>query len=86
MCWIIQISQDSTFKLVQYYNRKTNILFCFSAAWELEGSLNLDTPFVKSSIDFTVGAESRVDFVNDVSFANGILLCLRMGQAEFNIE
>lgn len=60
--------------------------FHTSAAWQLDGSLRLDTPFVRSSIDFTTSAASRVNFVNDVSFANGILLCLRMGQAEFHIE
>ncbi|XP_046440160.1 microsomal triglyceride transfer protein large subunit-like [Daphnia pulex] len=71
---------------ISIWNRNSHSVVEDIAAWELEGSLNLNTPFVKSSVDFTVGAESRVDFVNDVSFANGILLCLRMGQAEFNID
>lgn len=71
---------------ISIWNRNSHSVVEDIAAWQLDGSLRLDTPFVKSSIDFTSSAASRVDFVNDVSFANGILLCLRMGQAEFHIN
>ncbi|KAI9556949.1 hypothetical protein GHT06_016743 [Daphnia sinensis] len=71
---------------ISIWNRNSHSVVEDIAAWQLDGSLRLDTPFVKSSVDFTTNAASRVDFVNDVSFANGILLCLRMGQAEFHIN
>lgn len=56
------------------------------AAWDLEGSLDIVTPFVKSSVDFTVGAAAKIDFTTDVNFGDGLLACLRMGQEKFNIE
>lgn len=58
----------------------------FRAAWELDGSLNILTPFVKSSVDFTVAAEATIDFVTDVNFGDGVLACLRMRQKEFQIK
>jgi len=60
--------------------------FIFRASWKLEGSLDLATPFIKSSVDFTLGAQAKIDFVTDVNFGDGLLACLRMGQSQFNLE
>lgn len=48
--------------------------------------MDLTTPFIKSSVDFTLGAQAKIDFVSDVSFAEGLTACLRMGQSQFNLE
>lgn len=65
---------------------KNYLIFFYRAAWELDGSLTLATPFIRSSLDFTVGAKAKIDFISDVSFAEDLLLCLRMGQSKVNIE
>lgn len=52
----------------------------------LDGSLSLANPLIQSRVEFTVGARAKIDFVTDVSFADGLLLCLRMGQNRFVIE
>lgn len=56
------------------------------AAWALDGSLTVVTPFVKSSVDFDVATEGKIDFVTDVNFYDGLSMCLRMGQDEFKIK
>ena len=58
----------------------------FRAAWELEGSLSLATSFVKSDVEFRVGAEAKIDFVSDVSFGGNLMACLRMGQNGFLLK
>jgi hypothetical protein len=52
----------------------------------LEGSLSLATSFVKSDVEFKVGAEAKIDFVSDVSFGGNLMACLRMGQNGFLLK
>lgn len=71
---------------ISLWNRNSHSVVDNVAAWNLDGSLNLVNPFIKSRVHFKVGAQAKIDFVSDVSFADGLLLCLRMGQNQFNID
>ena len=71
---------------ISLWNRNSHSVVDNRAAWEMDGSLSLATSFVKSVVNFKVGAESVIDFTSDVSFASGLLACLRMGQQEFNLK
>lgn len=71
---------------ISLWNRNSHSVVDNVAAWSLDGSLSLANPLIKSRVEFTVGAQAKIDFVSDVSFADGILLCLRMGQNKFVID
>lgn len=71
---------------ISLWNRNSHSIVDNVAAWNLDGSLSLASPLIKSRVEFTVGAQAKIDFVSDVSFADGVLLCLRMGQNKFAID
>jgi len=71
---------------ISIWNRNSHSVVDNMAAWHLGGLLSLSTPFINSDVEFQVSAEAKVDFVSDVSFGDGLLACLRMGQNGFKIS
>lgn len=71
---------------ISLWNRNSHSVVDNVAAMNLDGSLSLANPLIQSRVEFTVGARAKIDFVTDVSFADGLLLCLRMGQNRFVVD
>ncbi|CAG7828228.1 unnamed protein product [Allacma fusca] len=71
---------------ISLWYRTANSLVENKAALVLQSTIRVDTSFVKSRVDYTVAAEASLHFTSDINFSDGVLMCLKLTQPEFNIR
>lgn len=68
------------------WHRTANSLVENRAGLFLQSVVRADTSFVRSRVDYTVATESALHFTSDINFYDGVLMCLKLTQPEFNIR